>query len=496
MNDQHHGRTPFPSLSHLWWLLVPLGLLILLNRSVIYPNDFWWHLRTGAIILSEKHIPTTDRFSFTRAGAPWINQAWLMQIALYLIYRLGDLPLTIFIHALTTTLGYTLPLLYLGARRGIRVAALATAAGAAAGAYNWSVRPQMISFLLFGCLILLLEWEREGATWARYGVGPLFLLWGNAHGGFVFGLAALVLYLIGRTWDRGLRPWRTTLASWSMVVWALLGLSLNPQGPWGLLRYVLGFFRSKVTFAANEEFLPLTLRQGDGVLFFVTLGLWGTLLVTGRHKPRWTRVVPLLTLALAALWSRRASPWYGFLLIPALADALAAHPALTKPLPPGRVWVNRGILLLLLVALLLSLPWLRGHIPPPLAPGSLVSKTTPVEGMQVLCARADSSARVYGYQAFNAYQIWACPHLPVFIDTRIELYPPALWEDYFRLEEARFDWEEIASRYHLTHLFLSPAHQPDLVEAAQRSSHWRRVYQDDRSVLFESMGVGGGGSND
>ncbi|MGC8782406.1 MAG: hypothetical protein ACP5UQ_16210, partial [Anaerolineae bacterium] len=51
-------------------------------------------------------IPTTDLFTFTRAGETWINQAWLMQAFLYLVLRTGGLPLILFAHALIITAGY------------------------------------------------------------------------------------------------------------------------------------------------------------------------------------------------------------------------------------------------------------------------------------------------------------------------------------------------------------------------------------------------------
>ena len=52
--------------------VLPLvALSVALNTSAITPNDVWWHMRTGGIILAEGHVPGVDRFSFTRAGEPW-----------------------------------------------------------------------------------------------------------------------------------------------------------------------------------------------------------------------------------------------------------------------------------------------------------------------------------------------------------------------------------------------------------------------------------------
>ena len=63
------------------WLLAPvLGMMAWLASAPVGPEDFWWHLRTGQIIAQTGQIPNTDLFTFSRAGLPWTNQAWLAQL--------------------------------------------------------------------------------------------------------------------------------------------------------------------------------------------------------------------------------------------------------------------------------------------------------------------------------------------------------------------------------------------------------------------------------
>ena len=477
------------SLSTIWTLIVPAGLFVLLARTVVFPNDYWWHMRTGQIILQEGYIPTTDRFSFTRYGAPWVNQAWLMQVFFYIVYTLGGLPWTILAHALIITTGYVLLLRAIVPKAGIRPAVLATAVGAGVGAFSWGVRPQSISFLLFGILVTLIEHHRRGQERALWGTIPLFLLWANAHGGFVFGIAVMGVYVLGQIYtcwrERALR--KSVLLSCTGLlpfIGALLALSVNPQGPLGLIRYVLGFLTSKVTVAANMEFSPINIRQGDGLVFWGSALLFLFALLRSDYRPTLDQSVTLLLFAGLTLWARRISPWYGFVLIPPLAAAIAAwwHPPET--IPPGKPALNALIIGFLLLAMFLSLPWWRGRIPYPLAPRSFVSATTPVQATRVLCENAPEDARVYQYQAFGAYQIWACPRLKVFVDTRIELYTADIWRDYFKIEAGRFDWQDVADRYRLTHLFLSPDVQRDAIDAAQASDCWQPFYGDAHAVIF------------
>jgi len=96
-------------------------------------------------------IPSTDLFTFTRAGLTWINQSWLTQVAFYGLYTVGGLPLIIFVHALTITLGYLLVGLACLRRVGdTRAAVVVRVAAMSLGITNWNVRPQSVSVLLFG----------------------------------------------------------------------------------------------------------------------------------------------------------------------------------------------------------------------------------------------------------------------------------------------------------------------------------------------------------
>ncbi|MFP4344623.1 MAG: hypothetical protein ACLFU8_08015, partial [Anaerolineales bacterium] len=137
------------TIAHLWCLIVIAGILIFVNTHPIRPHDFWWHMAIGREILETGRIPTTDTLSYTMTGAPYpaYQMFWLMEIALYALYRAGGPALVVFVHGLIITSAYALLLLL--ARRisgSWRVAALSTLFAAALGLHDWNVRPQAIAF--------------------------------------------------------------------------------------------------------------------------------------------------------------------------------------------------------------------------------------------------------------------------------------------------------------------------------------------------------------
>lgn len=476
----------------LWYLAVPLLLFATVGRVEIAPNDFWWHLRAGQYIWDHRAIPTTDLFSFTRRGQPWIYQAWLAQVAWYLIYTWGGASATILVHAGVIVASYWLLHRWLLPRVGLRAATLATFAAAAISVANWNVRPQTFSFPFFALLLVLLERSREQQK-LPWGVLPLLALWANVHAAFIFGLVLLGIHAVVRAWQAWQEGQQRLVGRWALlVVGAFLATGLTPSGPVGMVTYFLGFLQSRVTMQANVEFMPITLRDPDGSIFFgITLLYLG--LIVRHGPPRGDRVLALVGFGLGTLWSHRVISWYGFVLAPALAEALRPLPFARRPIPSGKQGLNVAILALMGILALSGLPWLRG-LWPPLTPQQLFTSNTPVEAVAFLCRTAEPNARVYQEQGFGSYQVWACPRLPVFIDTRVELYPENQWRDYFAIAEGRFDWETVAARYGLNYLLLGRQEQPEGIRAAEASPCWEKVYEDQVAVLFRHRCAGRGGS--
>ncbi|MBN1888005.1 MAG: hypothetical protein JW850_08435 [Thermoflexales bacterium] len=492
------------NLETLWLLVVPLGLLGLLNLTVqIHPNDFWWHVRLGQIILDEGHIPSLDRFSFTRAGQPWVNQAWLMQVALYLLYRAGGLPLLILAHSLCISAGYALLVRSVTRYHGLRTGVLAALLGTALGVLNWLVRPQTISFLFFGLLVYLVEAHRHGQTRRLWWVVPLFAVWVNCHGGFVFGLAALGLYVVGRLWEFWLSPFlngaaperRPALQMAGVGLLACVALALNPQGPLGILQYVLGFVQNSTTTQHNLEFLPLTIRQLDGALFFAVSVLLVVALAAayGRTGPGGFRlhtdqVLSLLVFGALALLARRNAPWYGFVLTPCLAAALHAWWDRPYPLYAGKAWLNGLILGLVCLLVLLALPWWRAALPLPADKRQLLSPGTPVAAAEYL--RQHPGGRLFNEMGYGSYLIWALPEQPVFIDPRVELYPPEQWRDYLKINSgARYN--ELLAKYGLDRVMLDVQLQADLALSLVSDPLWRKEYEDRRTQIWSFLSTKG-----
>ena len=562
------------SLSTIWLLLPAVVVFVVGDLLQVMPHDFWWHVRTGQIILASHAVPVIDSFTFTRSGFPWTNEAWLMQVILYLLYAAGGLPLVIFAVALTVAGGYALieAAAYAACRGHARAAAAATMVAAAVSAMSWGARPEAVSFLCYGALVWLLQRHDQRGGRCLWAAPLLFAVWVNLHGAFAFGILLLGVYVASKVVEEALRRRRNWFApqvrcspmpdpegigprersalrradgaqgtprlarsdtpnersteqtglqsipftllpasSWSVIgagVASLVALCINPTGPAGIVCYVLGFFQSKTTQFSSMEFMPLSVREQDGAAFFAAVLALLLLLYVRRLRLRPHLIAAMIVLGLFTLYARRGAPWFAMAAVPAFAVAFAPLPgkvrqrekeemaaALEAAVPPtrgptkpersaaGLPAANVAVLAVLVFCALASLPWLREALPIPAARRVLVNASqTPLTAATVLCG-AGQDARLFNSMSYGSYLEWACPGLRVFIDTRIELYPTSLWQDYFTASSAQFGWEKVFSRYGINTVLISKQEQGPLVEAVKGTGRWQTVYEDQYALL-------------
>lgn len=487
--DEVSRTRPRLALDTIWLVLPPLVLLVILNLQTINPNDFWWHLRTGQIILQTHGIPNVDLFTFTRQGSLWTNQSWLTEVLFYLAYRGGGPALVIFAYALTMTAGYAfLELACLRTTGGqVRMAAIATAVAVVLGLMTWTVRPQATSFAMFGLVLFILEDERMGEGRFIYWLPALFALWTNLHGGFVFGIGLLGVYLLVRL-GSDLSARQLTAGTRRLLVTSIasiLALALNPSGPFGIVDYVLGFFKSSATQDLNLEFLPLTIRQGDGMMFVAMLAVFFLVLYVRRRRLPVHHVVMMLAFGVVAMQSRRALPWFGMATAPAVAWlALPGGQATGQVTQRDRSGLNYLLAAVMALCVVGSLPMLRPYLSlvPPDRRVYVTAESTPVQAVARLC-QLNEKQRVFSEISYASYLAWACPSAPFFMDTRFELYPRAMWDDYLSTSFGQFGWEDTLEKYGVTTVLARKSSQKVLVSALKASNTWQILYEDENAVL-------------
>ena len=507
-------RTVLFSIKTLWVGLVVVAAFAFGCRNPIRPNDFWWHLKAGEIILATGQVPTTDFFSYTAYGQPWLYQSWLAEVTLHALHTLGGLELVAVAQGLLVAVATALVCLHgRSTSRNARLAALTTALAVGISVAHWNVRPQTFSYPLFALFGLILWRDRQQGTRWVWVLPVLMVLWVNLHGAFTLGLALIVITLAGEALKRVLQwgeamPWRRLGRLAAVAGLSLLTFAVNPRGL-DIVGYLAGFQAHEITQTLGREWQPTSPREFTGMLFFASALLCLAALIYSARRIDLTDLLLLLTFGWLGLGAIRGTVWYGIVMAPILARYLAAIPLrsdtwdLTWLLarfrrkgdqpadpPPVSAVLNLALLGALALGAVLALPWfdIRSLVPENLRGNlTLISPDTPVEAAEYLAAYAPG-ARIFHTEAYGSYFDWRLyKKVPVFADTRLELYPPVVWHDYLALSCARYDWETLLVRYDVDTLVLDRERFADLAAAAEASPNWTRTYGDDVTVIYRRV---------
>ena len=178
------------------WLLFGLLALVVLASSLtpIRNYDYWWHLKTGDLILSRHEVPRADPYSFTAAGTPWVDHEWLCQVILYAGHTLlGPAGLVSLKTALV--LGLCLLMTAHAGREGHGPGGGAVLAAAAlvGSSFRLDVRPELATIILVPLVIHLVLRARDTGGAIPLVLVPLLVAVGsNLHAGAVLAPALLL----------------------------------------------------------------------------------------------------------------------------------------------------------------------------------------------------------------------------------------------------------------------------------------------------------------
>ncbi|MCA9920484.1 MAG: hypothetical protein KC445_21160, partial [Anaerolineales bacterium] len=168
-------------------LLVIIVFVAIFTMAVRVPadTDTWWHLSSGQYIVENLTIPTTDPFSYTKFGQPWIDHGWLAQIFWYGLYSLGGWALVAL--ALATLVTTAFWFVWKQIEANVFIAALSMVLGAIVSSVVWAARPQMVTFLLVAITAYLLDrYKRHNGRLLPW-LPLIMILWVNIHGGYAIG---------------------------------------------------------------------------------------------------------------------------------------------------------------------------------------------------------------------------------------------------------------------------------------------------------------------
>ena len=462
------------------WTIVGLGFVKPATER-IQDNDVWWHIRTGELIVAHRAIPSADPFSFTCHGRPWFAHEWLSEVAIYEVFaHLGFIGLMLMEAALVSALFGVIYVLVRG-RLDHQPSTLAiTALCGLAGWQLWSPRPQSFTYLLLGLLVLLLQRRSQG--WYVWLAVPMFLVWSNLHGAWLFGFAVMTVFLV----EEGIRAYRQghrRIARRDAAIWlcSIFAAMIGPS-PLKRLTYPIQYFTGGIPTAQVTEFQSPNFRDPSALPFEMLVIVLVLLLFLGRRPLPLSQWILLGLTFHLSLSSVRHIPLFAIIAAPVAAMQVQA--VIERRIPATRRDIRESrafnlILLMLIPALLVA------RIPKANDEYHCVARGLfPDQACRYLAehprigrGRLLNTYNWGGYLIFRLY-----PKYLVSIDGRADIHRAHMMRDYADLEKLSPNWRSTLTKLN-PDVILWPANKP-LAVILRRDPRWRLIYQDETAVIF------------
>ena len=475
----------------------------------ITETDVFFRLKVGQLIAGEHALPRLNRLSFTYPNHPELDPAWLFELALAALYRVGGFA-AIVVGKTAIVLAAFVGAYVVARRRGAGplAATLALAGAALVMRERLVERPHVVSFV--GEVMVLAVIARARAPLSGRGVAAFavgMVLWSNAHAGVFAAVSLLGLASAGVLATDRARARRLAV----LAGVAVLAASLTPIGPLGLARYLI----LHVTLPALhtvDEFRAATWRS-DASYFIglaVAVAVTAAAVLRSRRRALSAALVgpPLSAGSNGAAGSNRTpvsagprafllahanqlAPAVGFAILGLASVRFAADAALIlavwvavalgaapRPSRTARVAVALGLVAATLVP----------RVAAARAGGRAFDLSVDLGGMPQsalrfveqhgLRERMYNDFEVGSYLAFEGF-----PRYRVFVDPRLPAYPAEFHRLLGRFDVSRAEWTAAMERYGVDTALLAYAGLNRRV-SWWAPADWALVFRADDARVF------------
>ncbi len=461
---------PARALLPLWVGVGTYALFLLAGNRLLIDPDTLWQITVGQWIIDHGTVPTTDVYSFTMRGQPWISTQWLAQVVFAKTYGLFGWsgPVVLASGAIAAT--FALLAKFLSRRLSNSTALVFIAAALALTVPHLLARPHVLALPVMvawvGGLIAAADKREAPSFWLL----PLMALWANLHGGFVFGVLLVAPIALDAVLSADVSSRKRLLLRWiAFGVAALAASCCTPYG-WDSLLASRKILELGSALPLILEWKPADFGSVGPFEICLLLG-FGLVLYRGVTLPP-MRIVLLLGLLHMALAQGRAAEILALVAPIVLAAPLAkqiggAEPSHSQAL---RAPMLAGLAVTLVAG---TIAYASVHPFAPHMRGSPVAAVAELKKFDV--------TRVFNDYDFGGFLI--ANGVAPFIDGRTELYG----EKFFVDHNAASGLMEPENLFRLLDAYKIEATLMRTQSAAAKLldhvDGWQKIYSDDIATI-------------
>lgn len=462
-------------------LALSLGATIFVfdSRSIADP-DIWWHLRNAEVFVQTHSVVRQDFYSFTAAGSHWMNEAWLGELPYYFAWRWFGMR-GIYLVMLTE-----IQLILMGVfalawleSRNVKAAFCASWLAVWLATVSFGPRTLLAGWMCLVAELYLFALYRRGKD-LLWVLPPLFVLWANLHGSWLIGMVLLGIFcasgLVQGVWGRlEARRWTPQQIRKLALVgsFSVAGLFLNPY-TYHLVLYPFEFaFKQRLNVSHVDEWMSLDFHDVRGKILFAMLAATIVLALVRRRRWMIHEVAFMILGFYSAVTYSRFLFLAGIVLTPLLAKELDFLPAYRPEI--DKTWVNAILIAAIFAGCSLRFP----------SEDYLWRDTVheyPVNALSYL-HHFHPEGRVFNDCLWGGYLIWNARQIPVFMDSRIDIYEyNGVFADYLDALGVK-NTLEILDKYHIRYVLFRQDNAVSYL--LMHNTGWKVNYQDGTTVLLE-----------
>lgn len=456
----------------------------LLSARYNLPNpDLWWTAAIGKQIIATHKVPTADWHSFTAPGAPWMAYEWLGEVIIAVAANLGGLQgmniLLLLLTAIFVALFYGYASLVSGSSKA---ALIPCAISLMILKIFFSPRTQTIGYIFLIITLICLERFRQGKQKTLWVLPPLFMIWLNVHGSFVFGLVVFAIYwvsglfefeaggIIGKRWT----DWQRRHMEIVFLL-SVLALLVSPYGSRQAAYPLQMAFFEPVNIAHINEWQSLTFQFWQTRLLLAMFILFWLAQMLLRQQFRLESILLLLFAIDAGFLHLRFIPFLMLILVPLLAKVIAKW---APPYEPSvdHFAVNGVLMVMIAVVVVLFMPSRKKL-------EKAVSYSDPVKAIKYMDQHTipGPTFNQYGWGGYLIYT--PNYHRKVFIDGRADFYEYAgVLSDYLAIKGVKPDTLFLLRKYNIQSCLLY--HNAPLGTMLSALPGWKEVYKDKVAAIY------------
>lgn len=469
-----------PSLLVRWGLPAPVIAALMLGSGafLIAPTngitgDTWFNLVFGRDVVLHG-LPHSNTYTLFMHGAPWVNAQWGAHAFFYLLASHANFATLFLVRWLMWLLTFAVAASW-AIRNGGQPArtAMLTVLGSAISGPLFAVRAQAFGELSFAILLSLLTLKR---TWRRdAGIFVVLIVWCNAHGSVLLGIAATGLAALFELITQWKNPAGNSRVKWlSRVVGVSACVPITAvASPYGfeLITSYKGIVGNPIVATYITEWARATPEKVP--VTFVGLLVTSLALGFGWRKAATFPVVMLLVTAMMSMLAIRHTVFFGIIFAmaaPTLVDGALPEAFLTFDSPRFFQRASAGLVGLVVVLLVAAAT----------ETDTDVEEALPRRAAQIIREHAGTDGRVYASSALADWLLYSEPSLRgrIPFDARAELATVENMEWQSEMNSRAPSPSALAELDSYSVLAVSPKIAPGLVQILPTSRKFRRVFQN------------------